>query len=490
MPEPVSIASQNIGNNRHSSISAPRTANAPLADPFLDFTRDLVKGKEEAIVSSWCRLLRQLKIENNLIAQKEHEIIPEISFDDLEAECEDLRDEIQKRGMVIVRGVLPEEKAFACKNDMDDCSRKSPTTQGTYVFNCAYHTAKLRMRSHPSILKVQCHLMAFLWDTCPETEISLTIPLASAGRACTDHRIDDPLIDGESTERWVAGAYRKREIYENVFEGEWESYDPWDASGRAEAVNNLYDGLGAPSMFKLWQGWLSMSYSGTGEGRILVNPLIQLTTAYLLLRPFFRPINEIRGPGFLDEDNWIFTGEPDMTSELHGAAPGHSQELNDALHPHLELHRTMVHLPPLNPGDFVAWHCDSIHALDKTLYDNEDCRLLSIPVCPVTKTNAICLAGQRAALRGNQSSDLSGAEEGAEKTDQPSEEVLRSWTDDVGKQAFGLEGLVTEDIALPGERRVIEKANRILGFQCKYKSRRARGHMSPSRMDILDRFRL
>lgn len=215
--------------------------------------------------------------------------------------------------------------------------------------------------------------MAFLWDTCPEAEISLTVPLTYADRVRIRHPGDEtfavgPHMDGGSTERWEKDGYGKGGVYDKVFEGDWESYDPWDASGRAKAVNNLYDGLGACSMFRMWQGWMSMSHSGPGDGTLLVNPLIQLSTAYLLLRPFFKPINETRGPGFLDADNWVFTGESDMTSELQGATPDHRQELNDALHPHLELDRTVVHIPPMSPGDFVAWHCDGKFRWRSCLY--------------------------------------------------------------------------------------------------------------------------
>ena len=102
-----------------------------------------------------------------------------------------------------------------------------------------------------------------------------------------------------------------------------------------------------------------MSKSGPHEGTLLVNPLMHMATAYVLLRPFFAPLNESKGSGFLDESNWKFIGEADMDSELQGASPGHGQELTDELHPHLELERTMVHVPDIKPGDFVAWHCDS-----------------------------------------------------------------------------------------------------------------------------------
>jgi len=89
-------------------------------------------------------------------------------------------------------------------------------------------------------------------------------------------------------------------------------------------VTNLYNGLGACSMFRMFQGWLSMSRSGPNQGTLLVNPLLQLSTDYSLMRPFFRPIKALgldipqfwtsEREAFLDPDNWEFTGGEKMTS--------------------------------------------------------------------------------------------------------------------------------------------------------------------------------
>lgn len=207
--------------------------------------------------------------------------------------------------------------------------------------------------------------MSFLWHTSSDqAQISLQNPLSYADRLRIRQPGDatfalGPHIDGGSVERWEKNGYGLGGVYDKILEGDWENYDPWDASGRVQAVNNLYDGLGACTMFRMWQGWMSMSKSGPHEGTLLVNPLMHMATAYVLLRPFFAPLNESKGSGFLDESNWKFIGEADMDSELQGASPGHGQELTDELHPHLELERTMVHVPDIKPGDFVAWHCDS-----------------------------------------------------------------------------------------------------------------------------------
>ncbi len=111
-------------------------------------------------------------------------------------------------------------------------------------------------------------------------------------------------------------------------------------------------------MFRMFQGWLGLSHTAPKEGTLLVSPLLQLAT-YFLLRPFFDPINPASNLGFLHSDNWKLKTGADMDAALHGATPGNSKELNDEFHPHLNLRDTMVHVPKTAPGDFVDWHCDS-----------------------------------------------------------------------------------------------------------------------------------
>ena len=111
--------------------------------------------------------------------------------------------------------------------------------------------------------------------------------------------------------------------------------------------------------FRMFQGWLSMSTTSAGEGTLMVNPLLERATAYFLLRPFFQAKKSSSdiGSAFLDSRNWRL--EDSTSSTLQGAVPSNCQELNDDLHPHLELKNTMVHIPQVRPGDYVAWHCDS-----------------------------------------------------------------------------------------------------------------------------------
>jgi hypothetical protein len=209
-----------------------------------------------------------------------------------------------------------------------------------------------------------------LWHSSnPESAISTSQPLSYADRVRIRQPGDasfalGPHIDGGGVERWEPEGYGLGGVYDKIFSGNWEEYDAWDASPRLPVVTDLYNGAGACSMFRMFQGWLSMSKTQPGEGTLMVNPLLQLSTAYTLLRPFFKPVKpaEIAEQGnpdsaFFNSDNWEYTGE--MTSELQGATPGMAQELTTAMHPHLELDKTMVHVPSHKPGDFIVWHCDS-----------------------------------------------------------------------------------------------------------------------------------
>ena len=163
----------------------------------------------------------------------------------------------------------------------------------------------------------------------------------------------------------------------------------------------------------MFQGWMSMSTTKGGEGTLMVNPLFGRATAYFLLRPFFqaKKSSSDLGSAFLDSTNWKL--EDETSSALQGAVPSNCQELNDLLHPHLELASTMVHVPEVRPGDYVAWHCDSesnlpvqalgeifllpiaIHAVDKIHAGKSDSSVMYIPACPLTEANAEYLKRQR-----------------------------------------------------------------------------------------------
>ena len=376
-------------------------AAEPLPDRFRQLKLQLVDGREDAIIAGWNRLLAALRQENDEVARGGPSIIPEVRFDNLDEDIDRKKDQIRKRAVAVVRGVIPRDEARAYKFEIEEYVRRNPQTRGkcfflTLTFSpygppkmCAdrllgfpannpqvielyWSSPQLRARAHPAMLRAQTALMASLWHASDAAApIALRTPLSYADRLRIRQPGDTqfalgPHQDGGSVERWEPAGYGLGGVYDAVLRGDWEAYDPFDAAGRAHAVTDLHDGLGSCSMFRAWQGWLAMSHVRPGEGTLLVNPLTRESTVYTLLRPFFRPIRSARELGgdrlrFLDADNWILTAGDAMTSELHGATPGHGQEYPDGMHPHLELERTMVHVPEVAPGDYVVWHCDSKH---------------------------------------------------------------------------------------------------------------------------------
>jgi hypothetical protein len=244
------------------------------------------------------------------------------------------------------------------------------------VFELYWSAPQLKARSHPNMLRVHAALLQRLWrvaDAASPVSLKQTISYADRLRIRQPgdaHFALGPHVDGGSVERWEPHGYGLGGVYDAVWRGDWDQgYDPWDASARLAAVVDNHNGLGACSAFRAFQGWLSMSTTAAREGTLMVNPLLRLSTAYMLLRPFFRAKRErSEGPAaaatmdaaeFLADDNWEYCEGDALTSELHGAFPGVGQELSDVLHPHLELDRAMVHVPAVRPGDFVVWHCDS-----------------------------------------------------------------------------------------------------------------------------------
>ena len=362
------------------------------------------------------------------------------------------------------------------------------------VIELYWSLPQLQARAHPNLARVQKALMQHLWHvSSPSVAIDTSQPLVYADRLRIRQPGDakfalGPHQDGGSVERWEHEGYGRGGVYDAVFAGNWEAYDPWDAAGRVDAVNDLHNGLGACSMFRMFQGWLSMSHCGPLQGTLLVNPLLRLATAYTLLRPFFTPVKGLdtnavdasQRDAFLDPDNWVFTAGEETTSELQGATPGHGQEFPEAMHPHLELDRTMVHMPHVKPGDFVIWHCDSesfsstihpliltschtaIHAVDKIHQGAADSSVLYIPVCPVTEHNARYLVRQRAAFEGGTPGpDFPGGKGESEHVGRPTRDAITSAE---GLQAMGLEKMVFGSDAREGARRAVTAANAVLGF--------------------------
>lgn len=323
------------------------------------------------------------------------------------------------------------------------------------------------------MLKTQRFLMSYYQTNSPHAACSTSQPLTYADRLRIRKPGDagfalGPHIDGGSVERWEKNGYGAGHVYDQIFEGNWENFDPWELSTRLHAVQDLYNGAGACTMFRMYQGWLSISHTGPKEGTLLVNPLLALSTAYYLLRPFFTPkstpltASEDLDPAYLEPSNWTLEQEP-ITSNLHGAWPGHGQELSHAWHPHLNLPHTMVHVPKIAPGDYVAWHCDTIHAVDKVHAGSGDSSVLYIPACPTTETNLNYLRGQRQCfIDGLPPHDFPGGQGESQHVGRPGEDELKQLSGLEGLRAFGFAAFDQSIAKSEGEAKILGYGNELL----------------------------
>lgn len=365
---------------------------------------------------------------------------------------------VRRRGTAVIRNVLPRQQALDLKERAREYIAANAERVKAFppddpaVYELYWTPSQVRARAHPNMLRAQSFMASFWHSSDARSEISTTYPLSYADRFRIRRPGDakfalGPHTDGGSVERWEDPEYSR--VYRAILEGQWERYDPFDARHRITANMDLYNGAGACSMFRLFQGWLSMSSTGPGEGTLKVCPLLRHATAYLMLRPFFD----------LDDN----TGKPNMDAVFPNSVPGACQEYNHQTHPDLDLETTMVSMPQVEPGDYVAWHCDTIHAVDKEHRGAGDSSVMYIPACAMTRSNLDFLTRQRSsAWKYSPPPDFPGA--GGDGELGFTSAVDWNGLGQEGKRAMGM-GVRTWEVKpgmSTGEQKVIEDGNRTL----------------------------
>ncbi|KAI8628906.1 DUF1479-domain-containing protein [Xylariaceae sp. FL1651] len=540
-------ASSNMATDFMSTLESEPI---PLSARFAKLKRNMIACREKAVAESFYRLLRELRAECDHIASSgPDDIIPTIDYFDIHdgGKAAAFRKALRKRGVAVIRRVIPPTVTQAWREETLDYLADNPHTRGypphdPQLFDLYWSPGQVRARADSRLLDAQRFAMGTWHASDEDAPVSTAHPVSYADRlrihapglgnnagSGSGSLAIGPHIDNGSVERWEPDGYGAGGTYAPIFQGAWEAYDPWDSSPRLHITTDLYNRAGSCSMFRMFQGWLSLSPIAAGgrrennnnnsssssndsnNGSFLVCPMLQLSTAYLLLRPFFTPRrDDPSAPDFLHPSNWNLNVS--QTSILHGAVPGYVQELSGALHPHLQLQRTMVSIPAVEPGDYVLWHPDVIHAIDTVhaaspsssgsdlgsnsaaLYSsppsfrlcsssnsNSNCTstpgatVLYISACPLTQTNALYLSRQRRAfLLGLPAPDFfesagsagerdhSGRPGVQDVADAGGEEGLRSmgltpWEDDGRGGGFGISGRERDK-----DRELLRLANGIL----------------------------
>ncbi|KAL4722455.1 hypothetical protein ACLX1H_010331 [Fusarium chlamydosporum] len=465
----------------------------PIALPsrFARIKQNLIRGHEAELEASWARLITALRKEVSHIEDLGAHLIPSIEFGDLDDSVQTARfgHDLRRYGVGVVRKVVPRaDTDTAVRETVDylDSKRhikaKALQQHDPACFDFFWTPAQVRSRAHPNVLSAQRFMMG-LWETSPDDQLVTRLPITYVDRIRVHGNSENesnslnvpPLeppqsandwiqalqssagitaqVDNGSLERWEPDGYQHAGTYNHIFHGKWEDYDPWKCTSRTSVTTDLYNGYGACTIFRMFQGILALSTVEPGMVRLLPSP--KLATAYYLLRPFFTtkspPPENRSGPeweAYLAPDNWKLQTEPD--SIIHGAVPGHAQRITETWHPHLHLRNSMITLPTLQPGDYIFWHPDLPYYLSSNNYGlktpsgskSEVSMLVYIPAAPLTQTNALYLARQRKAFqRGHPGPDFDSTGRGVVEEDaetRPGEKEIAEVGGPSSLQAMGL----------------------------------------------------
>jgi hypothetical protein len=102
----------------------------PLPERFANIKRQLIRGNEDRLNASWQRLLEQLSRENETVKKQGPNIIPQIEFSDLGIASQDFIQETKKRGVAVIKGVIPESEARGYKTEVEEYVKLNPWTKG------------------------------------------------------------------------------------------------------------------------------------------------------------------------------------------------------------------------------------------------------------------------------------------------------------------------------------------------------------------------
>lgn len=434
---------------------------------FSDLKKQLWK---DSLIHSWCGVLQALKIKTDQVVQRGSGMIPKVSYAEIRAGLSAERiAEIKDAGVLVVRGAVSKDEALGWKASIKDyIKQNSSLVKGApsndIVFYELYNTeAQIKARTHPAIVETQRTLLSLWHNSDSESEISLSEPIAYFDRLRIRNPgpcgfVLGPHIDGGGIERWEDPGYRN--CYHKIFEGGdgWIDHDPFDASPRLTANQDLYNAPNQCSIFRPWQGWTSLSTTYANEGTLRVLPFVKLSTAYVILRAFFKP-----RPGFegsLEPSDW----ELDLEDpNFPGSDPGKAQNLSPETHPHLRLDETIVPIDVVEPGDQVYWHCDVVHAVEEEHTGSSDSSVLYIPAVPLTYKNAVYLRTQRHTFeKGIPPPDFPGGEGESAFQGRYKPDDIPATADVEARRMLGLAPFDVGQDETPGSKRVVQAANAVL----------------------------
>ena len=184
-----------------------------------------------------------------------------------------------------------------------------------------------------------------------------------------------PHMDAGTVERWIDPGYQK--VYEQVFQGNWRGYDPFDGAHRLKT--HEIPSPAVCSMFRTYQGWTALTRQGPRDGTLRLIPIAE-GISYVLLRALQDDIAE---------------------TDLCGAKPGRALGISPEWHG--DLMAGMVSIPEVQPGDTVWWHTDICHSVADEHAGKDYASVIYIGSAPDCAKNRAYLPKQKEAFLAGRS---------------------------------------------------------------------------------------
>ena len=299
-----------------------------------------------------------VQIENS--KKSAENIIPEINFKDLSDNLYEFKNELKKRGCVIVRDVFDDTLMHQMNKDLEsyieennyyeDQKKKADIDKyfsdlqsgKPQIFGLYWSKTQVNIRQSKELDVVKKWLNK-LWinEHDGETIFDPNHELVYADRVRRREPGDktlglSPHCDAGSVERWVDKGYQG--VYENIFADNFTEYDPFNA-----AYRNTTQEIESPAVshvFRTFQGWVALTEQGPGDGTLQLIPIAK-SMAFILTRALMDDVSE---------------------NDLCGSKPARALSVNSTYH--ALLLRGLVSIPKMNPGDTVWWHPDVVHAVE------------------------------------------------------------------------------------------------------------------------------
>ena len=299
-----------------------------------------------------------VQIENSKKSAKN--IIPEINFKDLSDNLSEFKNELKKRGCVIIRDVFDDTLMHQMNKDLEsyieennyyeDQKKKADIDKyfsdlqsgKPQIFGLYWSKTQVNIRQSNELDIVKKWLNK-LWinEHDGETIFDPNHELVYADRVRRREPGDktlglSPHCDAGSVERWVDKGYQG--VYEKIFSDNFSEYDPFNA-----AYRNTTQEIESPAVshvFRTFQGWVALTEQGPGDGTLQLIPLAK-SMAFILTRALLDDVDE---------------------NDLCGSKPARALSVNSKYHSLLL--RGLVSIPKMNAGDTVWWHPDVVHGVE------------------------------------------------------------------------------------------------------------------------------